>query len=710
MSSAVPDRHVGAELRCAEGGVLASAGRAASVVVLGVLAWFVPASRAQDTGASVLTRAGEVLNLSEEQAARSLPVRLRGVVLGDAPPVGKAFVVWDGSESLYVRKPEPDGAPFQRGDRVELEGSTGSGGFAPLLYMSAGRKIGAGPLPEPRELSFEELMAGQFDAQWVRVRGIVRQCVPSEAWSGRWKLALATGDQLIAVHVNSELSPERLVDAAVVVDGLFFNQHNVSRQFVRAVLFVPEGVPIAIRTAAPADPFAAPVRPVGSLLRFERQGRYGHRVHVRGQVLHQLPGRGLWIRDGDRGLRVAALQPERLAVGDTVEVLGFPVLGSYTPRMEDAVFRRVGAGEPPRPVEPADVRAAIAHDSDLVAIAADLVEVRRLPERVALALDWHGERIAATLPLADDVPAPAGWTPGSLVRATGICAVPEGETAPESGRWEPRAFELLLRSAADLQVLQPAPWWTPPRMLRALGALAVGLVLVIAGVMLAARRRLREQRARRAQAEAEFAAILAERSRLAREIHDTLAQGLAAVSIQLELAKTTPPDDRAAVGRHVETAHRLVRGSLADARASIWNMRAQMLETHDLGGAIEGILRQLAEGTPVAARCTVTGVRRRLPPVTENELLRIGQEAIVNAMKHAAPRQVDVRLEFSEQAVELMIADDGAGFDPDQAVARAGSYGLAGMRERAARIDARLTLESAPGRGTRVTVNAPAPA
>lgn len=656
----------------------------------------------------VLTRAAEVLNLSEEQAARALPVRLRGVVIGEAQPVGKAFVLWDGSEYIYVRGAEPWNNTFQRGDRVEVEGTSGSGGFAPLLYMNSGRKLGVAALPAPRTLTFEQLIAGQFDAQWVRVRGIVRQCEPSESWSGRWRLALATGGQLLAVHVNSELSPASLIDAEVAVDGLFFNQHNVSRQFVRALIFVPREVPVTIEVAAPEDAFTAPVHPVGRLLQFERQGRYGHRIHVQGQVLHHLPGRALWIRDGDRGLRIAVRQPEQLAPGDRVDVLGFPTQGGYTPRMEDAVFRKAGDGETPPAVVPADVRAAITHDSDLVAIDARLSEVRRTREGVGLVLDWQGNAVSATLPLPTAASVVDDWVPGSVVRATGICTVAEAETGPASGRWEPRSFELLLRSAADLRVLQPPPWWTHQRTLWALGSLAGALLLAVAGVMLAARRRWREQVARRARAEAEFAMILAERNRLAREIHDTLAQGLAAVSMQLELAKTR--DDPAAVGRHLETAHRLVRGSLADARASIWNMRPQVLETHDLAGALEGILRQLAEGTPVTARFTVTGSRRRLPPVMENDLLRIGQEAIVNAMKHAAPRHVDVALGFTDQQVDLAVADDGTGFDPERAAAQAGSYGLAGVRERAAQLGARLVLESAPGRGTRIVLRVPTPA
>jgi signal transduction histidine kinase len=660
--------------------------------------------------AEPLRKVAEVLSLSEAEASRSLAVRLEGVVIGEAPPVGKAFVLWDGRDSIYVRdETAGERGTFRRGDRVELEAVSGVGGFTPSLYMRAGRRLGEGAIPAPREVTSDQLLTGQCDAQWVRVRGIVRQCEPSTVWAGRWRLTLLSGGQLLTVHVNDDLRPERLVDAQVAVDGLVFNQHNMSRQSVSALLFVPEGVPPEVEVAAPADPFALPVRAVGSLLQFERNGRPGHRVHVRGQVVHQQAGGAFWIRDGARGLCVMSPQADALRAGDLVEVVGFPVQGGYTPRLADAVYRRAGSGAAPEAVAPADIRAAIAHDSDLVAIEGRLVERRRVAEGLALVLDWGGRLVSATLPLVEGEAVPPGWLPGSLVRATGICQVPADEPGRASGTWEARSFELTLRSAADLRVLQPAPWWSRERLFWGLGialgvsALGTGLVLVLA------RRRLREQAERRGRAEAEFAAILSERNRVAREIHDTLAQGLAAISMRLELAKNVAAGDWAAIMRQVETAHRLTRETLAEARASIWDMRSQVLETCDLAGALEGVLRQLSEGTSVATACRVAGDRRRLAPVVEGELLRIGQEAITNAFKHAAPQHVEVALTFSEKEVELVVADDGAGFEPARVAVSGRRYGLVGIRERVAQLGAHLELVSAPGRGTRLVVRVRTP-
>jgi signal transduction histidine kinase len=237
----------------------------------------------------------------------------------------------------------------------------------------------------------------------------------------------------------------------------------------------------------------------------------------------------------------------------------------------------------------------------------------------------------------------------------------------------------------------------------ALSVFAVGCALWVS------RKRLREQANRRALAEAEFAAILKERNRMAREIHDTLAQGLSAISMQLELAKRKIIEAPDSVGHTLETAHTLVRQSLNEARNSIWNMRSQALESGDLKSALESVLRHLTDATNVSSKLECLGRPRRLPPVVENHLLRIGQEAITNAAKHAAARNIAVQLEFTDRLVRLTVRDDGHGFDVTQQKQPAKSFGLVGMRERAAQLHGELTVESKPGTGTTVTVTLPAP-
>jgi len=264
-----------------------------------------------------------------------------------------------------------------------------------------------------------------------------------------------------------------------------------------------------------------------------------------------------------------------------------------------------------------------------------------------------------------------------------------------------------LRSPADLVVVRASSWWTVQRVIWLLAVATVLSLAAVAAVMLAARRRLREEMMRRSMAEGEFTAILKERNRIAREIHDTLAQGLGAVSMQLELVKNQITAMPESLAQHIVTAHEIVRRSLADARNSIWNMRSQVLENGDLASALSGVLHQLADGTGVQGEVKVVGKPRRLPPVVENELLRIGQEAITNAMKYAGAKRIEVRLDFEEKEVHLSVRDDGRGFNAGQKFPEKGGFGLVGMRERAGQLRGDLVVKSAPGEGTEITLSVP---
>jgi signal transduction histidine kinase len=298
------------------------------------------------------------------------------------------------------------------------------------------------------------------------------------------------------------------------------------------------------------------------------------------------------------------------------------------------------------------------------------------------------------------------WRPGSRMRVTGICSVIHDYVRPMAGVWKPQGFQMLIRSPADLTVLAAPPWWTPQHLINVLVVVSVALLLAASAVFLHARRRLNEQARRRTMVEAEFAAMLAERNRVAREIHDTLAQGLAATSVQLRLAKKTAGNAEM-LGHHLDAAQQFVRESLEEARNSIWNMRSQVLENGDLAAALKDILRQMVDGAEVETRFEVAGKAHRLAPVVESNLLRVGQEAITNAAKHAQARHINVKLEFGEKQFQLTVSDDGRGFDPAQTALGAGGFGLVGMRERIAALHGELSLRSAPGQGAEIKLMVP---
>ncbi len=209
------------------------------------------------------------------------------------------------------------------------------------------------------------------------------------------------------------------------------------------------------------------------------------------------------------------------------------------------------------------------------------------------------------------------------------------------------------------------------------------------------------------EAEARFNAVLQERNRIAREIHDTLAQGFVGVSVQLEIVSRLLSSSIDSAREHLDQARIQVRDSIAEARRAIWQLRSQSSETMDFAARLSKMASSLSSASDIRANVEVHGTYRSLPVDVENELLRIAQEAVTNAIKHAKPGTIHVDLVYESRKLRMTITDDGHGFTvTPEALPLNGHYGLKGMRERAEQIDAKLTVSSALGSGTVVSVEA----
>ncbi|HYW71655.1 MAG TPA: two-component regulator propeller domain-containing protein, partial [Pyrinomonadaceae bacterium] len=206
----------------------------------------------------------------------------------------------------------------------------------------------------------------------------------------------------------------------------------------------------------------------------------------------------------------------------------------------------------------------------------------------------------------------------------------------------------------------------------------------------------------------QFGAVLSERNRIAREIHDNLAQDIMGISVQLELVARLLPAAAETARPHLDRARILVRNSMAEARRYVWDLRSQDLEHKDLPTALNDTARRLTRDTEVQAMVQVTGTFRPVPASIENNLLRIAQEAINNSVKHAGAERIMIDLHFDTDVLQLRVQDNGRGFDP-AAENRDGHFGLVGMRERAQEIGGELRIQSQPESGTQVVVSVPLP-
>ena len=288
---------------------------------------------------------------------------------------------------------------------------------------------------------------------------------------------------------------------------------------------------------------------------------------------------------------------------------------------------------------------------------------------------------------------------GSLLDVVGIC-VSTGSLHTDNTEWRPEAFQLLAASPHNIIVRTTPSLWTRQRLFVAVAGVSsiLALCLLWANTL---RQRVKSQTTVIKQ-QWRREATLEERNRIARELHDTLAQSFAGSAFALESVASQLRREEHPIYPHVEMALRTVRSGLTEARHSLMNLRAAPLESHDLITAIRDSARGLAEdaGVRLHLRLSPPGL---LTEEVETAFYRIAVEAMANAVRHGAPRNLTVELGVSQQVVNLCVDDDGVGFDtagmpPEK------HYGLVGLKERADQIHANLRIVSSPGGGTQVSL------
>jgi signal transduction histidine kinase len=645
-----------------------------------------------------LTQVAQIRRLSLPEAERHYPVKLRGVVL-DYSSLPTLFIS-DQTGGIYVRATTNE--TLIQGQLVEIEGVSDAGRFAPMVIPSQLRVVGEGELPLPRDVSYQRIASGVEDSQWVRVNGVVRstamQILKQKLRCPVLIVATEDGGRLKVLINDYHGEPvQSLIDAEVEATGIAESIYNGKRQLINVRLLAPGIKFIKVNRAAPPDVLTAPPRPVDSLRQFSPEKPSAHRVGVQGVVTLQQIGTCIFIRDETGSIRVETQQRESVSPGDHVEVLGFPAVYDYAPVLEDAVFRRLDAGPPPQPLELTAKEARQAdHDADLICVDAQLLDQFRTPDHLILVLQEGDILFRAQLPGAKV--AGVKVRNGARLQVTGVCI------GQSESYGSPRAFQMLLRSPDDLLVLRQPSWWTPRRMGWALCILSGALLGV--GIWVWTLKRQVGIQTEAIRQKIEHEATHQERMRIAREFHDSLEQEIAGVRMQLELTAATIGNAPETAIASLRMARTMISHSQTEARRSVWELRSQILENRTLPVALSAAVAGVENGVPIEVN--VSGQPRTLPMRVESNLLRIAQEAIANATKHAQPRHVSVHLAYEANGTRLKICDDGCGFCVDDAPdGQDGHFGLLGMRERADKIGGTLRVTSAPGTGTCVEIFVP---
>lgn len=701
--------------------------------------------------AEPITHAAEVLGLTAEQAGSRLRIAVTGVVTAAEPDWGGKFFLQDDTGGVFVEniaRPAPS-----VGEVIALEGVSHPGAFAPIISTPAWRTVGTAELPPARIVAPEDLMSGAEDSQRVEVVGVVRT---ARADSMRVQMDLAVAGYRLQVSARPmpEVPLASLIGARVQVHGTAASHYMMSlRHLTSVAVYAPRREDFAVLQKEAVDPFVEPPTPIRSVAQYRRGRRPEERVHVRGMVTLQRPGTDLFVQDDTGGIHVETSAAPPFRVGDRVDAVGFLEQQSLLPVIRDAVLVRA-----PGPAAPVAARvvpfAEIArgeHHGDMIRLRGRVLErstrpyVRTDGVTAGVITSWLVQSPDITFNVdytGLDEPAELAATPvDSTIEADGVCfttiEITEAGTATKL-----TSLRLLLPTPASLRMIARPSWFTPQRLLIAVAVFAVLLLIVVAWSLTIARKntalhevvdelkearddlqvahdtleqkveersaQLQVEMTARKAAELQFKGVLAERTRLARDLHDTLEQTLSGIALRLKAAAKVAQDNPVASGEHLQTARNWLHQSQVDLRRSIWDLRSRELEQFDLARALRYSAEQLIEGSDITLKFETRGGAHRLSEIVEENLLRLAQEALTNIAKHARATQVAIELEFAPDATRLRIADNGVGFD-EAAAPRDGHFGLIGMRERGKRIGAKLAIHSAVGRGTTIAVAVPRP-
>ena len=651
----------------------------------------------------LLTTARAVHQLKRDDARRAYPVRIRGVVTCVLPE-HQAFTIQDATRGLYIVDFSASRPDMPRiGEFLEVEGTTDPGLFAPVVNARQVSSLGAGQPPEAVRPTWEQLINGSLDAQLVEVQGIVT-AVESNTVTMLTRGGVVRSELRLTGLDAGTLA--QFENALVRVRGcLFANWDYVTHQVKMGEVRI-YAADIFVDEPPPDDLFSSPKKSAGELLLFDPQAGVFQRVKVAGQIVYARDPE-YFMMDGARGLRFTTKQPTPLAIGDLVEVVGFPdLLASAAPVLREALARKTGHAPLPEPaILSAENLVRAEHDATLVRATGLLVGQRTTPAAHLLEMQDGVRTFAVRLPLT--VAAPS-LTIGSRLQLTGIYSGLGGNRA--TGQ-DLASFELLLNSAEGIRVLARPSWWTLKRLLFIVGALA--LVLAAAALWITQLHRQVEERTAELGAQIQERqrvehqrAMEEERTRIAQDLHDELGSGITEMSMLAARTKSTTASDEKR-GHYLDHVGSKARELVTALDEIVWAMNprhdslASLVSYFSLYAdrflGLAGIAWRL-EG-PAGSPDQVVDSRRR------HQMFLAFKEALNNIVRHSGAKEVCIGIRCEHGHVRMSITDNGCGLPAS--VRTEDMDGVTNMRMRIEKLGGRFDISGEPGHGTTVRFDVP---
>lgn len=673
------------------------------------------------------------LLMSGDSAVRKF--NLEGRVVMPCTPLRKSFYLDDGSGIVQLadnaRWPE---LFFKEGDLIRVSGQTvvRPGGLVNADCATVD-VIQRGELPVPAETPLRNLVCEHGrPLRRIRTRGMVRDVFQDDIDPAYVSLVLSTGRDTLYVFCNCNPAIletlQRLVGAEVVATGLIRSDNNLavkpglqpsrgSRWIMGPSMRISDTNDIQVVQPPPADAFDVPNIGTLKTTRPDDIARLG-RHRTCGSVIAVLRQNGFILKTGDgRIVNVDLANGPAPRPGETVSVVGLPTTDLYRINLVRAVWK---------PAPPSRQRS-----DPPVAISAKrlLTDGKGHPE---FKIRFHGARlrlngIVRTLPapgepirkvtiddeghaldLISDLDADpfASLEIGDTVEATGVCAMDVEQWRPDMVFPNIKRVSIVVTSPEDIRIVAKASWWTTSRLatlawLMALTATGVLIWNLSLRVLVARRSRalLREQAKRLTET-----LRVKERTRLAAELHDTVAQNLSGLSLQLDAAERIVDRDPHSAKSILSFTSKALLACRRELKDCLWDLHCNALDEKDMNDAIRRALTPYLHGSTLATRFSVP--RRKIADRTAHAVLRILCELACNAIRHGKAKNIWIAGSFDNGKLKFSCADDGCGFDVAHAPGSAdGHFGLQGIRDRVRAFGGAFNLTSTPGKGTKAVIH-----
>ena len=615
-------------------------------------------------------------------------ITVRGLVISKSS--SSTFIISDPTGNMYL---STDGKPTPRpGEIIEalIRPRTKKDQYK-AVHIRSWRSVGSAAIPPPEPVTAREINDERYTFRRITLTGEIEDAAVDELDPSYGQLLVKSGDDtaLVAILQNALSGPvDDLIGAHVRVTGIVMRSQGGHRLITGHCLAV-EKDGLAILSHPTIDPFDVDPFPDGTALDPREVVTMGRR-RVDGTVEAVWNGgRSLILsRKTLRPMRVDLIEPTALAVGDTATAVGIPTTDRFSVRLNRGRIRRTGAGTPYAVPESNPPNADYRNFGRLVRLTGISRGQPAANESGRLELDCGERIISVDATGASDPAALDAIAAGSRIVVTGVCVFDADDWRPNAQFPRIGGYTIVVRDAKDVTVLSAPPWWTSGRLLALILVLAAALVAILVwNRFLAYSARLK----------------LAERTRLAVELHDTIAQNMTGLALHVDAAQMAAEQDPQTALPYLKTLVQKMASCRDNLRACLWDLRSRALDAKTLDDAIRLTIAPYVKAVRVETGCDIACAT--LSEKTLHAVLCIVRELVLNAVRHGRARRMTIRGTLAQGRLSLTVRDDGCGFDPENRPGVAdGHFGLQGVDERVRRLGGSIRTESAPGHGCTVKI------